>query len=111
MMQKAIQDGAGGGHVAKEFAPFLERAVAGHDSRAVFLAAHHYFQEIIPGLLGQGFEAHVVDDDQVGLEIAAQHSVLKLIEHKFYKMTSVELFNPNGNWWMVLVIESSDSVR
>lgn len=76
MVQEAVEDGAGRRHVGEEFAPVLQRAVAGHDGGAVFVTAHDHFQQILPRGLGQGFEAHVVDDDQVGLEVAAQGFVL-----------------------------------
>ena len=68
VMEEAVQDGAGGGHVAEELAPVFQRPVAGHDGGAVFVAAHHHFQQIFAGLFGQCFEPHVVDDDQVGLQ-------------------------------------------
>ena len=75
-MEEAIEDGAGGGHVAQEFAPVFERPVAGHDGGAVFVAAHDDFQQVFAGVFGQGLEAHVVDDDQVGLQVSAQGFVL-----------------------------------
>jgi len=31
VMQEAVDDGSGGGHVTQQFAPFFQRAIAGHD--------------------------------------------------------------------------------
>ena len=64
------------GHVAQQLAPVLDGAVAGHDGGAVLVAAHDYFQEVFAGVFGQGFESHVVHDQEVGLEVAAQNAVL-----------------------------------
>ena len=76
VVEEAIQDGTGGGHVAQELAPVFDGPVAGHDGGTVFVAAHDHFQEVFAGVFGQGLESHVIDDQKVGLEIAAQDSVL-----------------------------------
>jgi len=46
MVEEAIEDGTGRGHVAQEFAPVLDGAVAGHDGGTVFVTAHEHFQEV-----------------------------------------------------------------
>ena len=76
VMEKAIQNGAGGGHIAQELSPVLNGTVAGHDGRTVFIAAHDHFQEIFAGVFGQGFEAHIVNDEQIRLQVFAQYAVL-----------------------------------
>jgi len=75
-MQEPVEDGSGGGHVAEQLAPFLQWPVAGHDSGTVFVTAHNDFQQILAGVFGQLFEAHVVNDDQIGLQVFAQGFVL-----------------------------------
>src|SRR6185437_11057470 len=40
VVQEAVEDGGGGGHVADELAPVLQRAVAGHHGRADLVASH-----------------------------------------------------------------------
>jgi len=75
-MKEPVQDGRGAGHVAQEFAPLVNRSVAGHDGGAVFVAPHDDFQEILPGMPGQGFESHVVNDDQFGFEVFAHGAFL-----------------------------------
>jgi len=56
-----------------EFPPFLDGAVGGHEGGAVFIAAHDDFQEDLPALGRKGFEPHVIDDEQVGFEVAGEH--------------------------------------
>ena len=75
VMQEAVEDGSGGGHVLKQFAPVLERTVARHDGRARLVAAHDDFEQILAGVLRQGAQAHVVDDEQVALEVGLQDPV------------------------------------
>ena len=53
----------------QELAPFFDGPVAGHDGGAVFVAAHDDFQRIFAAVWAEDFEAHVVDDDQIGLEV------------------------------------------
>lgn len=69
VMEEAVEDGAGGGNVLQEFAPVLQRPVAGHDGGAGLVAAHDDLQQILAGVLGQGPQAHVIDDEQVALEV------------------------------------------
>ncbi len=76
VMEKAVEDGAGGGHIGQELAPVFNGTVTGHDGGAVFVAAHDDFQEVFAGVLGQGLEAHVIDDEQVWFEITAQYPIL-----------------------------------
>jgi len=76
MMQEAIEDCSGGRHVAQELAPVFQRAVAGHDGRAVFVAADDHFQQVFAGAFRQRFESHVVDDDQVGFKVFTQRFLL-----------------------------------
>ena len=59
VVEEAIQDGTGGGHVAQELTPVLDGAVAGHDGGAVFVTAHNHFQEVFAGVFGQGLKAAV----------------------------------------------------
>ena len=73
VVEQAVEDGAGGGDVAQELAPFLDGAVGSHERGAVFIAAYDDFQEDFPALGRQDFESHVINDEQIGLEVAGQH--------------------------------------
>jgi len=53
VVQETVQDGASRGHVAQEFAPFLQWSVAGHDGGSVFIPAHDHFKKMLAGVLGQ----------------------------------------------------------
>ena len=78
VVQKAIEDRGGGGHVLQELAPVFRGAVAGHDRRFVFVPAHDDLEEIFPGMFGELLESHVVDDEEIGLEIMPQDFVALL---------------------------------
>jgi len=43
-----------------------------HDGGPVFITAHDDFEEVFAGVFGELFEAKIVDDQQLRLEIAAQ---------------------------------------
>ena len=45
VVEKSVEDGAGGRDVAKELSPFLDGAVGGHQGGAVFVATHDDLQE------------------------------------------------------------------
>ena len=74
VMQAAIQDGAGGGHVPQEFAPFLQWPVTGHDSGPVFIPAHDDFKKMLAGVLGQLLQAEIVNYQKFRVEVTAQGS-------------------------------------
>ncbi len=76
VVQEAVQDGRGAGHIAQELAPFFDGSVAGHDRRAVFITAHDDFQQVFGAVFGQAFESHVINDDQFGFEIFANGAFL-----------------------------------
>ena len=76
VMQEAVDDGSGGGHIGQELAPFLQRPVAGHDGGLVFVTAHDDLQQIFAGVFGHLLQPHVVNDDEVGLQVSAQRLVL-----------------------------------
>jgi len=84
-MQEPVEDGSSSGHVAQQLAPFLQWAVAGHDGGAVFVTAHDDLQQILPGVFGQRFQPHVINNDQIRLQISAKRFVLlveRLILHE-----------------------------
>ena len=92
MVQEPVNDGSGGGHVGQQLAPFLQRAVAGHDGGAVFVATHDDFQQVFARVFGQLFEAHVVNDDQIGLEVFA-HGAFLLVEGFVFEEVAHQIEN------------------
>jgi hypothetical protein len=54
-VQQAVEDGSGGGHVAQQLAPFVHRAVGGHDGGADFMAAQDDFEQQFAAARRAGF--------------------------------------------------------
>lgn len=47
VVQEAIKDCGGGGHVADEFAPFFEGSIGRHQGGAQFVASHNDLKKIL----------------------------------------------------------------
>jgi|GEM_PF-5914696 len=65
-----------GEDVADQLAPVLQRAIRRHDRRAELVASHDDLEQILARAFGQLLHAHVVDRQQIGLEIFQQHLLL-----------------------------------
>ncbi len=76
VLQESVEDRGGRRHVADEFGPILQGTVAGHHRRAVLVAAHDDLQQAFPRSLWKLFHPHVVDDQQIGLEVTVERLVL-----------------------------------
>ena len=61
MVEQAIENGAGGRHIAQQFAPFFDRPVRGHHGGAVFVAAHDNLQEDFAAFRGKDLESHIIN--------------------------------------------------
>jgi len=60
VMEESVEDGAGGGNVLEELPPLFDWPVAGHDGGSVFIPPHDDLEEVLSGVPGKLFEAHVV---------------------------------------------------
>ena len=80
VVKQPVEDGAGGRHVAKELSPFFDGTVGGHQGGAVFVAAHDDFQEDFAALGRQDLEPHIVDEQEIGLEIFSQQTALASLD-------------------------------
>ena len=78
VVQKAVEDGGGGGNVTEEFAPFFEGAVGGHEGGAQFVAAHDDFEEVFAAFGRELFDAHVVDDEEIAAEVVVEDFLMPL---------------------------------
>ena len=63
VVEKAVENGGGGGDVADEFTPFFEGAIGGHERGEELVAAHDDLEEVFAGFGRELFDAHVVDDE------------------------------------------------
>lgn len=60
MVQKAVQDGGGAGHIADQFAPILQGAIGGHHSGFSFIPSHDDFKKVLAGSLGLYRQIHPI---------------------------------------------------
>lgn len=85
MRQEPIQNGGGGRDIANQFTPIFDRTIRRHDRRFHLMTPQDDLKEIFARLLGQMLDAHVIDDQQIGLEVFRQDSILTgegLIRHQ-----------------------------
>src|SRR5688572_17183453 len=78
-MQETVQDRARSWHIAQKFAPLLQRSVAGHDGGPVFVSSHDHFEKMLAGVPRQLFEAKIINDQKLWIEITAQ-GLVTLVE-------------------------------
>ncbi len=76
VMEQAVEDGAGGRHIAEQLAPFFDGSVGGHHGGTVFVAAHDDLQEDFAAFWRKDFEPHVINDQQIGLKVFIEQTSL-----------------------------------
>jgi hypothetical protein len=74
-VKEAVEDGRGAGHIAQELASVLERTVTGHDGASRLVAPHDDLEEVFTAAFWKLLHAHVVDDEEVGPEVAGERGV------------------------------------
>jgi len=77
VVNKAVQNGCGGGNIVEEFSPLLDRSVGSHKGGSVFIKSHDNLQENFDGFGWQNSQAHVVDLQEIWLEKAV-HGLVQL---------------------------------
>ena len=75
-MQQAVRDGAGCRHVAQQVAPLFHSTIGGHHRRTVLVPVHDDLQEDLAALGRQYLQYHVVDGQQIRLEVALEQARL-----------------------------------
>ena len=68
-MKQAVEDRAGGRHVAEQFAPLFDGSIGGHHGGTVLVTAHDDFQKDLAAFLREDFESHIVNDEEIGFEV------------------------------------------
>jgi len=76
MVQEAVQDRRRGRDVSQQLVPVLQGMVRGHHRGHRLAPSQDDLEEALAGTLGQLFDAHVIDDQKVRLQILGQHFVL-----------------------------------
>ncbi len=74
--RKRSRIAVGVGNVTDQLAPILQRPVAGHHRAAGFISPHDDLEQHFPAAPRQLLHPHVVDDQQVRLQVAGQLPVL-----------------------------------
>ncbi len=76
VMQEAVKDGRGGRYVADQLAPLFQRTIRCHHRRLQFVPPHDHLKKVFARPLGQRLDAHVVNYQQVALEVFVHNLVL-----------------------------------
>lgn len=73
--EQAVEDGSRSRHVSEQFSPVLDGTVRGHERRPRLVTAQDDLKKDLATSGGQFLQSHVVDDEQLGLEVARQEAV------------------------------------
>ena len=76
MMKEPVQDRRSRGHIAEQFSPVFQGPVRGHDRGLSLVAPHDDFKEVLSRPFRQLLDAHVIDDQKIGLEVFGHHVLL-----------------------------------
>jgi hypothetical protein len=76
VVEEAVEDSCGARDIAEELAPIFEWSVACHDGASGLMPPHDDFEEIFAAVLGELLHAHIVDDQEVGSQVAGQGGVI-----------------------------------
>jgi len=76
VVEEPVEDGGGAWHVADELAPIFEWSVAGHDGASGLVSPHDDLEEVFAAVPGELLHAHVVDDEEIGSEVAGERVVV-----------------------------------
>jgi len=72
VVQEPVQDRRGRGNIAEQLAPVFQWSVRCHYRGFCLIPPHDYFKQILAGAFGQLLDAHIVDYQEIGLEIFGQ---------------------------------------
>ncbi len=77
-MEKSVENRRRAGDIADQLAPIIERSIARHHGRTELVSAHDDLEQVFTGSLRQLLHSHVVDDQQVGLQIALEEFLVSV---------------------------------
>lgn len=76
LLEEAIQNGGCSWDICNELAPFFDGTVGGHEGGTFLMSAHDDLEEELSRFGRKDFKSHVIDEQEVWLEIASQDSVM-----------------------------------
>ena len=79
MVQESIQPGGSQQWIGKEVGPFGGGAVGGEQDTALLIAFGNDVVEVLRPGCGQGLEAEIINDEQVGSQISGQTSLESIV--------------------------------
>ena len=105
VMERAIEDGAGGRHIAQKFAPLFDGPVGGRHGGSVFISAHNDFQKDFTAFSRKDFQPHVVDDQKIRLDVFLEQTTfsglglfVKQLTHEIKDGTVLSLACSKTGW-------------
>ena len=69
VVQETVEDGRCCWNIADEFPPFFNGPVGGHHCGSGFVSSHDNFKEVFTGFGRQLFDSHIINDEQIALEV------------------------------------------
>ena len=76
MVQEAVEDGCRRGNIADQFAPLFQRPIRRHHGRLQLIPPHDHLEKVFAGTFRQRLDAHIVDNQQVRLEVFVHDFIL-----------------------------------
>ena len=77
-MQQSIKNCGGAGHVLQQFSPVFDWAIRRHHGRTRLVAPHDDLEQDFSTAARQNLNSHVVDDEQIRLEVLGQHAIVPI---------------------------------
>jgi len=78
VVKEAVEYCGGSGDIADKLSPFFEGPVGGHEGGFDFISAHDDLEEVFARFRRKLFDAHVVDNEQVALEVSFHHALVNM---------------------------------
>ena len=108
-MDEPVEDGVGEGRFADVIVPGLDRELAGDEGGFAAMAVVEDLEQIAPGIVVEGDQSEVVDQDQIGPGEAAQELQVAAVLRTDGALT-IPTRGVGGDWIVKLPARTMDSV-